>query len=95
MKEKTTLRSLDRIFIKLHQNIYSLNTSATTLPTAVLFKATDVINTYGFAVEDNKIYIADALNNQDPGEAYIYSLTGTKINSFTVGILPNGFYFND
>jgi ADP-ribose pyrophosphatase YjhB (NUDIX family) len=26
MKEETTLRSLDRIFIKLHQNIYSLNT---------------------------------------------------------------------
>lgn len=84
-----------KIYYTVGNNIYSLNTSASTLPTAVLFKASAVINLYGFAVKDNKIYIADAVNNLDPGEAYIYSLTGTKTNSFTVGILPNGFYFND
>lgn len=84
-----------KVYYTIGNNIYSMAANATSLPATALFKAADVTNLYGFAVEDNKIYAADAINNQDPGEAYIYSLTGTKNKSFTVGISPNGFYFND
>lgn len=50
---------------------------------------------YGFAVEDNKIYIADAGDFASGGTTYEYSLTGTALNTYTVGVGPNSFYFND
>ncbi|WP_066217601.1 hypothetical protein [Formosa haliotis] len=50
---------------------------------------------YGFAVEDDKIYIADAGDFASAGTTYEYSLSGSLINTYTVGVGPNGFYFND
>lgn len=85
----------NKIYYTVGNSIYSFAANATALPTAPLFKASDVKILYGFAVENNKIYIADAINNQDPGEIYIYSLTGAVTKTFTAGISPNGFYFND
>lgn len=50
---------------------------------------------YGFAVEDGKVYIADAGDFASDGKVYVYSTTGNLLNTYTVGIAPNGFYFND
>lgn len=83
-----------KLYYTIGTNIYTTPTSATTLPTTEIFKA-KVTTLYGFAVKNNKIYVADAVNYQDPGDIYIYSLTGTLSNEFSVGIIPNGFYFND
>jgi hypothetical protein len=50
---------------------------------------------YGFAVEDGKIYIADAGDFASDGKVFVYSTSGNLLNTYTVGIAPNGFYFND
>ncbi|KFF14989.1 DUF5074 domain-containing protein [Flavobacterium hydatis] len=85
----------NKLYYTIGSDIYSAATSITTLPTTPIFKATKTSNLYGFAVKNNKIYVADAVNNQDPGDVYIYSLTGVLSNEFSVGIGPNGFYFNN
>lgn len=84
----------DKLYYTIDSNIYSLATSATTLPTAPIFKATEVTSLYGLAVKNSKIYVADKVNNVDNGDIYIYSLTGKLTNEFSVGVNPNGFYFN-
>ncbi len=50
---------------------------------------------YGFAVEDNRIYISEAAADFTSfGKAFVYSTTGTAIDEFQTGVGPNGFYFN-
>lgn len=84
-----------KLYYNVGRNVYSAATSTATLPTTAIFTAKDVSTVYGFAVKNGKIYISDAVNYQDPGDIYIYSLTGTLTNDFSVGISPNGFYFNN
>ncbi|SRR5690554_296007 len=50
---------------------------------------------YGFAVEDGSIYIADAGDFASDGKVFVYSTSGSLLHTYTVGIAPNGFYFND
>lgn len=86
--------SNNKIYYTVDSDVYTTATTAATLPTTKAFtsKAGSV---YGFAVKNDKIYMADAVNYQDPGNIYIYSLTGTVTKEFTAGITPNGFYFNN
>ncbi|WP_264534856.1 YncE family protein [Flavobacterium sp. N1736] len=85
----------NKIYYTIDSNVYTTATTAATLPTIQTFKAEKVTTLYGFAVKNDKIYLADAGNYQDPGNIYIYSLTGTFTKEFSVGIIPNGFYFNN
>ena len=85
----------DKLYYTIDSNIYSLTTSATTLPAAPVFKAAEVTSLYGLAVKNSKIYVADKVNGVDNGDIYIYSLTGKLANDFSVGVNPNGFYFNN
>lgn len=51
---------------------------------------------YGFAVKDEKIYIADVFGTGDSdGKAYVYSASGNLLMDYSVGVIPNGFYFNE
>ncbi|SHG04885.1 hypothetical protein SAMN05444372_10262 [Flavobacterium micromati] len=50
---------------------------------------------YGFAVENDKVYIADGGDFASNSKVYVYSLTGSLQKEFTVGVAPNGFYFNN
>lgn len=77
-------------------DIYKMNLTATTLPTAALFSTTDqgVYGVYSFAVKNSKIYVGDAVDYSSNGKVYIYSLTGTLKKEYTVGVIPAGFYFN-
>lgn len=50
---------------------------------------------YGFAVEDDKIYIADGGDFASNAPTYEYNLSGTQLTSYSPGIGPNSFYFND
>lgn len=84
-----------KFYYTVGNNIYTAATSATALPTTALFKASEVKILYGFAVKNNNIYIGDAVNYTDPGNAYIYSLTGALSKTLNVGVSPNGFYFNN
>lgn len=49
---------------------------------------------YGFAVEDDRIYIADGGDFSSDSFVEIYNTSGTLLENITVGIAPNGFYFN-
>ena len=77
-------------------NIYVMPILATTLPTTPLFITTSqgVYGIYSFEVENNKIYVGDALDYSANGKIFIYSLSGTLLHERTVGVVPTGFYFN-
>ncbi|WP_177762164.1 T9SS type A sorting domain-containing protein [Flavobacterium sp. I3-2] len=47
---------------------------------------------YGLNVINDKIYIADAGNYVQPGNAFVYSNQGNLLNTFIVGVIPNHFY---
>jgi hypothetical protein len=61
MKEETTLRSLDRIFIKLHQNIYSLNTFNDSHRKARPDFKNSIIRFYGIELNDGTIIITGGI----------------------------------
>lgn len=88
-----------KIYYTVNSSVYAINLTATTASeSAICTYNTGTTNsgyTYGFAVENDHIHIADAIDFATNGKAYIFNLTGTLLNSQTVGIGPNGFYFNN
>ena len=76
--------------------IFKSTLAATTLPTTALFTTTEqgVYGVYSFAVKNNKIFVGDALDFNSNGKVHVYSTAGTIEQSYTVGIIPAGFYFN-
>lgn len=87
----------DKVYYTVGSSVYAINTNATTASTTAILTATLSTNgyVYGFAVNDNRIYIADGGTFGTDSKAYIYNLTGTLEKEIAVGIGPNGFYFND
>lgn len=60
------------------------------------YNSTSNYSFYGFEVEDNYIYTAEAPSFTENGTIRIYDLNGNLITEFdSGGIGPNGFYFND
>ncbi|MBK0371205.1 YncE family protein [Flavobacterium agrisoli] len=87
----------DVIYFTVNTGVYQMNRTATTAPTTPVFEYTstsDYGKMYGFAVNDGRIYIADGGDFASNSKAYIYSLNGTLEKELTVGVGPNGFYFN-
>ncbi len=85
------------IYFTIDAGIYNLSTTASSFPDAPLFETTDqgVYGVYSFEVENGNIYVGDAVDYSANGKVYIYSLSGNLQHSFTVGVIPTGFYFND
>ncbi|MDT0690246.1 hypothetical protein RM549_10655 [Salegentibacter sp. F188] len=87
----------DMIYYTLGKNVYTFSEEATTLPESAFAEMAEVASLYGFEVEDGIIYAASA--NSDftgNGDLYLYNTSdGSLLNSFEVGINPNGIYFND
>jgi YVTN family beta-propeller protein len=84
------------LFYTVDSDVYKSTITATTLPAAAMFSTTPqgVFGIYSFAVRNNKIYVGDAGNYSANGKVYTYSATGALEHSYTVGIIPAGFYFN-
>lgn len=84
------------IFYTQDSDVFKMNLTATSLPTTALFSTSDqgVYGVYSFAVENNKIYVGDAVDYNSNGKVYVYSSTGVLENQYTVGVIPAGFYFN-
>lgn len=82
-----------KIYYTVGSSVYAINTNATAASTTpiVTSPATYV---YGFAVNDDRIYVAQGSFSTD-GKAYIYNLSGTLQKELTTGIGSNGFYFNN
>ena len=87
----------DKIYYTIDKSVYVMNLAATAAPTTPLLtynSDSEYGAMYGFAVNNGKIYIADAGNFSAPSQIYVYSLSGSLIDTVNVGIGPNGFYFN-
>lgn len=88
----------DKIYYTSGTSVYVMDINAAAAPTAALFSyesTSEWGGMYGFAVNDNKIYIAEGGDFSSDSEVYVYSLTGSLLNTFEAGVGPNGFYFND
>lgn len=88
----------DKIYYTAGTSVYTMSLNAATAPTAPLFSYVSTSEwggMYGFAVNDNKIYVAEGGDFSSDSEVYVYSLTGALLDTFNAGVGPNGFYFND
>lgn len=84
----------NKIWFTDYSNVYRMSQNATSVaPTPVIENAAETL--YGFAVEDDKIFVADAKDYMSNGSATVYDLNGALLHTFTTGLIPNGFYFND
>ena len=87
----------DKIYYTVGTSVYAMGISETTASTTALLSYTSTSaygKMYGFAVNNGRIYIADGGDFTANSKAYIYSLAGTLQKEMTVGVGPNGFYFN-
>ncbi len=87
----------NKIYFTEGSDIYSMAQNAVTLPAEPLF-STEEQGVYGvsaFAVKDGHIYVGDALDFSANGKVYVYMADGMLHQTFTVGVIPAGFYFND
>ncbi len=86
-----------KIYYSIDATVYVNDLGTATVPASPLFSVADqgVYGIYGFAVENEKIYVADAGDFVSNGKVFVYSTSGSLLNEYTVGYLPNGFGFND
>lgn len=83
----------NKIYYTSGSSVYTININATTASTTAIVNS-PAGYVYGFAVNNNRIYIADGTFTKD-GTAYIYNLNGTLLKELATGVGSNGFYFND
>lgn len=84
----------DKIYYTVANSVYAINTNAAEASATPIVTASTVANLYGFAVNNDRIYLSDSGDYKADSKAYIYNLTGTLQKELTVGVGPNGFYFN-
>jgi hypothetical protein len=76
------------------KGVYKKDLGAAALPTAPIFTAT-ATTVYGFAAQNSKFYVGDAIDYVANGKVTVYDVAGTLQKTYTVGVMPNGFYFNN
>lgn len=86
----------------LNNDVYRMDVTATSLPTEPFLLAPRDDKglrhkLYGINTNpaNGEIYLADAVDYRQAGVAYRYSSSGTLLDQFRVGILPNHFAFTD
>lgn len=88
----------NKIYYTLETAVYAIDYTATSASTTPIFQynsTSEYGKMYGFAVKNDKIFIADGGDFASSSKAYIYNLSGSLLKELTVGVGPNGFYFND
>ncbi len=71
-------------------SVYRMNIYDTQLPTNILIER----SFYGIGVNNDYIYGSDPVDYVQSGWSYKYNLNGNVVDSFQVGIIPNGYCFN-
>ena len=87
-----------KIYFTVANAVYATDIMAATASDKALFSYTKTVTTsqtYGFSVENDRVYIAEVADFKTNGKALIYNLTGTLLKNVSVGVGPNGFYFNN
>lgn len=88
----------NKIYYTVDASVYAMDITADAPSTnAILTYSSDSQygKMYGFAINNDHIFIADGGDFTANSKAYVYSLSGTLVKEFTVGVGPNGFYFNN
>lgn len=88
----------NKIYYTANTAVYAIDYTATSASTTPIFEYTSTSQygkMYGFAINNDKIYIADGGDFGSNSKAYIYNLSGILQKELTVGVGPNGFYFNN
>lgn len=84
----------DNLYYTEAKKVYTMPVTSTTLPSAELFSVAFQNNIYGFAVQNDAIFLGDAKNYTQLGEVFVYDLNGTLKTQLFTGYLPSKFYFN-
>lgn len=80
------------IYLAADSKVYKMSDDATAIPTSEIVSGAAA---YGMSVNNNKLYVSDALDYSKNGLLRIFDLkTNTKLKEFTVGVSPGGIYFN-
>lgn len=84
----------NNFYYTIDSGIYKKEIAATILPETALFSIAEqgAYGIYGFNIIDDKLYVGDAGDYANPGFAYVYTTEGTLVQTYTVGVSPNGFY---
>jgi hypothetical protein len=85
----------ENLYYSSENGIYKTIVSFLIVPNVPLITTVNqqgVYGVYGLDIIDSNIYVADAGNFSSQGSAYVYSNDGALLNTFTVGVIPNGFY---
>lgn len=88
----------DKIYYTAGTSVYAMDVTATSASTTAIlsYDSTSAYGKmYGFAVNNGHIFVADGGDFASSSKAYVYSLSGSLVKELTVGIGPNGFYFNN
>ena len=74
---------------------YELGSGSVSTTPIVSYESTSAFGaTYGFAVNNNTIYISDARDFASSGAAFEFDLSGNLLKTITTGVAPNSFHFN-
>lgn len=84
----------DSFYFTKDSKVYRFPLTATAVTDTPLFTSEAQV-LYGFAVEDDQIFVADAKDYQSAGAVFVYSASGTLAHTLAVGLIPNGFFFVD
>ena len=81
----------DRLYW-INKDVWSMDVEATRLPVRPLIEQRET-KYYGLTVNprNGEVYVADAIDYQQPGMIYRYSASGELIDEFYVGITPGAF----
>ncbi len=80
------------LYYFLAGGIYEIETTATSLPTTTVM---DGLSFYAMKIHEGKLYGTDAKDFASNGTLIIYDLiTKMETNTYNVGIIPGGIYFN-
>lgn len=83
------------IFCTAGNAVFSLEIDQPENSVVSLIENPEISVLYGFSVQNDKIYIADAEDFTSTGHIFIYDISGNLIREIPVGLAPNGFYFTD
>lgn len=83
------------LYFTENDKVFKANAGSLDVTELFSMSAQGVFGAYGFDVRDGKIFVGDAGDYTSDGTVYIYNMTGGVVDSFTAGLLPNGFGFND
>ena len=88
-------QSRDKLYYAMPDGIYEFNITSSELNSNPLIESNTLFYGLGFDNNSELIYASDAKDFVQNGWVYRYnSANGAVVDSFNVGIIPNGFWFN-